>query len=208
MSHTLHLAVAILMVASSAACSSSSVEDDTTDTSSAPTDMSGNSSPGEDTGTSASMDTGPPPLIDHTEWTAANAEEDPFGDRPASVDCKAGLGWTIETLELNHTLTVDTNECNYLTAMHPLGRDLAAGTPLEVRLWHFELQGSGESHVAVRVGEELILDKRIPIPSQSQLVDETIPLAADRPAGTPVYFHVHNHGNNTYNFIGITAPGP
>lgn len=143
------------------------------------------------------------PLVDHQEWTPVAPADDPFDDRPTDAVCEKGEGWDVELFDVESTLGVDTNFCDYLTVAQPLLVDVPEGGTVELRLWHFALVGEGEAHIAVRVGDVMLWETRVPIPGDSQLIFDSIEAPQALGAGTPVYFHLHNHGNNTYNLVDL-----
>lgn len=64
--------------------------------------------------------------------------------------------------------------------------------------------------MGVQIGEHFIWGLRIPIPSDGTAymnglngVPEDIVIDFDAPAGTPIYFHMHNHGQNNYNIFDL-----
>jgi hypothetical protein len=63
---------------------------------------------------------------------------------------------------------------------------------------------ASEAHLALQVGEHLIWEAFVPIPTDSDLLMDTWTAPADIPAGEDIYFHVHNHGNNEYNLIEVS----
>ena len=142
-------------------------------------------------------------LIDHDAWQPTGAADDPFDDRPATPACERGFGWAVESFDTSQTLSVDTSLCDYLTVDQPLSREVAAGSSIELRIWHFELVGDGEAHLAIQIGAVPLWEAMVPIPRDSQLLFETIVAPQDLGAGTPIYFHLHNHGTNTYNLIDV-----
>jgi hypothetical protein len=149
-------------------------------------------------------------LIDQTRWTQVGSAEDPFMDRPADVRCPESAA-AAEVLSEQPAFGVDTGMCNYLTVQQ-LTRDyVAAGETIDVRLWHFELAAPnpGEAHAAVDVGRVRALDQRVQIPAPGGLIKASLVADHALPAGTPVYFHLHNHGANSWALIEITTgPAP
>ena len=143
------------------------------------------------------------PLIDHDRWLSVAATDDPFDDRPPTVDCEQGTGWAAEPLDGVATIGVDMNNCNYFTASQPLLLDVSAGDTIGVRAWHYALTGSGEAHLALRIGDELIFERHVPIPADSQLIVDNVVAPRAFHAGDRVLFHAHNHGENTYNLIDV-----
>ncbi|MEQ8276313.1 MAG: hypothetical protein RKU31_21730 [Deltaproteobacteria bacterium] len=146
----------------------------------------------------------PGPLVSYDGWTVVDASDDPFTDRLENVDCPPRTGYGAEFLGGEAVFSVDTQNCNYLTAVQPSALDVCPGEELLLRLWHFALNGSGESHVAIAVGGSTIWEERIPIPAEAQAFTPRVP-APEISVGTPVHIHVHNHGSNSYSFIEVSV---
>jgi hypothetical protein len=142
-------------------------------------------------------------LVDHELWTTASA--DPFDDAPADVDCDS-QAWGSEEIAPELTFFVQTQGCNYLTVSQPISSPIEAGQTLNIRLWHYKLTAPAatEAHLALRLGDHLIWEAFVPIPSQSQLLMDTWTAPSAIPAGEDIYFHVHNHGDNEYNLIEVS----
>jgi hypothetical protein len=141
-------------------------------------------------------------------WQLLDAGADPFPDRPALVDC-APAGVLPENLSGEDVLGVETGLCGYLTAQQPTQRAVAIGEVLKVRLWHFELAAPdpAEARALLEVDGLRVLDERIPIPSPGGLIVRQLRVERAIPAGAPVYFHLHNHGANSWALVELSA-GP
>jgi hypothetical protein len=141
-------------------------------------------------------------------WTPLDAGQDPFDDRPAVVDCSP-LAVMTETLGGERVLGVDTGGCNYLSAAQATLRDVVAGEILKVRLWHFELSAPepAEAHAVVLVDGLAVLDERVTIPQSGGLIVKQMRAERAVAAGSPVYFHLHNHGTNSWALVEVSA-GP
>lgn len=146
---------------------------------------------------------GPLYLVDHEMWTEVSAQDDPFDDRPDEVNCNS-LSWGPESIgEL--ALEVEMATCDYLTGTQPSLVSVSEGDLLKVRVWHNQLVGPpGQTHLAVMLGDTLLWEVRHEIPGGAALDSVEWESDFDAPAGTPIYFHVHNHGANTYYFIELT----
>lgn len=164
----------------------------------------------------AAIDAAPAPhltrtsLIDHALWTQVGSAEDPFIDRPADVRCPQSAA-VAEVLSEQPAFGVDTGMCNYLTVRQLTRDHVAAGETIDVRLWHFELDAPnpGEAHAAVDVGGVRVLDQRVQIPAPGGLIKASLVADHAMAAGAPVYFHLHNHGANSWALIEITTgPAP
>ena len=122
------------------------------------------------------------------------------------------------------TFEIASDYCNYLTVMQPSLRAIRRGDPLYLRLWHFSLTGPAntEAYMGVQIGENFIWGTRIAIPEGTSInnpvpaglfvnglngVPEDLVADFDAPAGTPIYFHFHNHGANNYNMFELNRGG-
>ena len=70
---------------------------------------------------------------------------------------------------------------------------------------HFPLTAPEQStaRLLVQIGDSRVWERELPIPSPAAEIVEAWEADADYPAGTPVLFHVSNHGNNEYDLIGV-----
>jgi hypothetical protein len=149
----------------------------------------------------------PASLVIHELWTLLGpADEDPFGDRPEDASCSRA-GVMAETLGGERVFSVDTGLCSYLTAKQTTLGEVAAGETLKVRLWHFELSAGepAEAHAAVVVDGLHVLDERVDIPGPGGLLVKEMRVTRAIPAGAPVFFHLHNHGANSWSLVEVTA---
>jgi hypothetical protein len=147
-------------------------------------------------------------LVDSSAWQVMSSADDPFDDRPEDAWCSDGA-YMPEFLAEEPVFSVDTGGCTYLTAKQRSLRHVVAGETLVVRVWHFALH-AGESamaHVAVRIGEKTLLDTTVPIPAAGGLINIEEAASESIPEGAPVYFHLHNHGDNSWSFVELST-GP
>jgi hypothetical protein len=96
--------------------------------------------------------------------------------------------------------------CNWITLEQPSLRAIRAGDQVEVRTRHSRLTAPvpGEARMAFVVGDEQVLDYSVSIPTDSDFPDPPLWTAPkDYPAGTPLLFHVDNHGQNEYMLIEV-----
>lgn len=147
-------------------------------------------------------------LVDHERWVITAAHEDPFDDRPAEATCDPEAVQP-NVLGLEAVLDIETWRCGYVTVVQPSLHEIRAGDRIRVRLWHYTLtaQEPAEAHAAVRIGALLPFDVRIPIPTSGGLLLEDWIAPEDAPAGTPIYFHLHNHGANSFDLIEVSGGG-
>lgn len=147
-------------------------------------------------------------IVLHELWTRVGPADDPFEDRPQLVACNAAAVMS-ETLNEESVFSIETEACNYITVVQPTRRAIALGDTVKVRLWHFQLSAEepAEAHAALQLDGMRIFDEHIPIPSPGGLVSRRVEATRAIPAGTPIYFHLHNHGANSWSLVEVSA-GP
>jgi len=149
-------------------------------------------------------------LVNHDAWQVAPADVDPWGAlRPAEDGCTTADRYP-EDFAGTYSYAIETGpRCGYTTVVQPALSDACAGQTLYVWLWHFGLTAPdpGEAHIAVKIGDFDAWSATLPIPSESGLFTEEITLPVDVPAGTPIYYHVDNHGSNSYNLLEVSIKG-
>ena len=141
-------------------------------------------------------------LVEAPLWTLAAPEDDPFVARaPAEPRCVDGA-WYVD-IDL---IEIDTGKCDYATLVQPLAADLAPGDEVEIIAWNGRLAAPevAMAHIDVRIGDALVWGEEVPIPSEGGFYTPRLAVTAAAPAGTPVYFHVDNHGFNTWNLVKIS----
>lgn len=147
-------------------------------------------------------------LVNAKAWQKLTASEDPFKDRPEKVRCPYAAEPHLVNGEWS--FGVHTGICRYLTARQPALVALHKGDTLQLKLWHYDLSSStaAEAHVAIRIGKQTLWDITIPIPSPKKLHTLTWTVSEDIPKGTPIYFHLHNHGANEWSLLSLTSTRP
>lgn len=135
--------------------------------------------------------------------------EDPFSplQRPDAF-CDP-LAHRSEPIVGEPSFTVDSAGCSYLTVVQPTLVPIQPGDPIYVRLWHFALTAPlpAVAYLALQVGDDPLWSTELPIPSSTGLVIETTTATRAAPAGTAIYFHLQNHGSNSYNLIDVKVGG-
>lgn len=141
-------------------------------------------------------------IVDHALWEYVPLESDPFKEfAPDEVVCAEG-GYKAEGEGQDQILEIDTGICNFVTLEQPLPRSLKAGDTLEWSLWHLTLVylEPAEAYVALTIGDTLLWERTMPIPSPAAAYSEELGVPLDLEAGTPIRVHLHNHGNNSWRF--------
>lgn len=150
-------------------------------------------------------------LVDHDRWTLAPAEEDPWAAfRPAEdIGCPDGARKP-EDFAGVYAWSVITTDCPYTTVVQPTLAPACKGEEFYVWIWNYALVSpvDATAHLAVQVGDLPIWSGTRAIPGPSALEATRITLPHDVPAGTPIYFHVRNHGSNSYELIALSIVAP
>lgn len=138
-------------------------------------------------------------------WAPVEAGADPFEDRPEAVSCPAH-GYRPEVT----LFEVQTDVCRYGTFAQAVPVALRAGDVLRTTVWHLNLWAGepAEAHIALRIGDVALWEVFVAIPSREAAYPVEVALPVDVPAGTPLYFHLHNHGANSYRLLGVEAVRP
>jgi hypothetical protein len=148
---------------------------------------------------------GPEALVDNGLWVYASEKEDPFAaERPIEIQCPE---WSYQ-LEYG-AFEVDTAGCNFLTVTQPILAKIRAGDRVIIALWHQNLVAEpATAHVAVSLGGELLWETYVTIPSPPGAYTPEIVVSSDYPKGTPIIFHLHNHGSNNWQLLELTRYPP
>lgn len=142
-------------------------------------------------------------------WMPVAADADPLAmHRPDAVTCALGA-WLLEP----EGLEVNTQTCNYASFGQPSKVEVVPGARIVGSLYHFDLFAAepATAHVALLVGEDLVWEQEIAIPGKANAFTIDVPASFAAPAGTPVNFHLHNHGQNTWTLGALQVevfPGP
>ncbi len=93
--------------------------------------------------------------------------------------------------------------CNWITLEQPSLRAIRAGDRVEVRTRHSQLTAPvpGTARIGFVIGDEQVLDHRVTLPVDYDFPDALWTAPKDYPEGTPLLFHVDNHGQNEYMLI-------
>ena len=135
-------------------------------------------------------------------WTAAEVPH------PWSVD---GSGcepiWIVEEYDGLRVAEIDTRECGHQTLVQPLETRLTPGTRLTIVGFHFALTAprAATGHFVIGLGETVLVDEEFVIPGAAGGFERIIELTEDVPAGTPIYWHIRNHGANRWILVSFQA---
>lgn len=146
-------------------------------------------------------------LVEARAWDITSKSRDNHADhRPAVVECPRDSGWLVEEDDLEIRMA----NCNYLSLTQQSLLSLNAGTELELALSHSALDFNAPSsaHWAVSIAGTVLWEATLPIPSDSQIIRQTLQLPVDVAAGDDIVVHLHNHGSNAYAFHSLEALVP
>lgn len=134
-------------------------------------------------------------LIDAEKWRLVDAAEDPFDDRPQTPVCPS-TGFGIEDVFFE----VETDVCHYATFKQPSLLEVAQNQQLRLNFWHSPLSSPqpAQAHIAFQINDQILWEKTIEIPNGAAVFEEIITLNEDIHKDDNVFFHLHNHGNNSW----------
>lgn len=145
----------------------------------------------------------PRALVDHRVWDVTDVEPESLqAHRPAEVVCGPET-WEPE----GGGIEVNTLDCNYLALVQPSRLGLAAGDLVRLVAWHDSLTSDvpATGHIAVSINGAVIWEQLVEIPQTAEVWEAELTMPVDAPQGSPVNFHVHNHGGNTWNLLTLEA---
>lgn len=151
------------------------------------------------------------PLVDNFGWTeVAPGPDDPWYADNQEVANRCDVDKVkVEELPEGPWYELVTTKCAYHTARIPLPMDVPAGAEILLRIWHFKmLVAEGPFTVVVAVGEppEVIHKEVINAPNtESGLIHPTFKAVRAWKKGEPIWWHLRNHGDNTWGFIELSA---
>lgn len=150
---------------------------------------------------------GDPPsevLAPLTDLEFLEAEDDPFSDhRPSEISCNTLTGYYREA----DALEVSTARCNYLSVAEPAHVGAEIADVIEMEISHFDLAAPepATAHVALFVREHVLFEQLVEIPGPGQVILVSVALPVRVEVGDRVGIHLHNHGQNTWNFGPVTV---
>lgn len=150
---------------------------------------------GTDEASTGDVQEGSAKLIDLGAFEKTTRSADPFDDRPDDVVCEFGFGLEDGFFE------VETDLCRYGAFSQPSRAPVRVGDTLSLLLLHENLVSDdpdAEVHVGIALGDTIVWETTIDIPTEAAFLDPQWVSTVDAPAGTPVHVHIHNHGINSY----------
>ena len=147
-------------------------------------------------------------VVDNDLWSFVSEENDPFrAVRDPEAECNP-LGVSVE----GGGLEVQTDGCVFVTMTQPAQYKAKQRHQLDILTYHSALFSDPDSlgYMAVAIGEDIVWEQTVPIPGDADVYSVTLESFPALSVGTPVYFHVHNHGANSWKLahIRLVAPTP
>jgi hypothetical protein len=150
------------------------------------------------------------PVISNYEWLPTPSEDDPHYE---ASDAKADLctpdDYGVEELPDGPWFDITTSICGYLTVDQGALTQVSKGDTLRIRVWHFQIiAGEGPYHLELSTREPdgditTLWSEDVNVPIESQLFYLEWESPIDIEAGAPLYWHVSNHGINTWGLIEV-----
>jgi|MDTC01.3.fsa_nt_gb hypothetical protein len=140
-------------------------------------------------------------LIDPNAWQSIEFSSGPFAELASDESQCDSRGIKFE----QGVLEIDTGLCSFYTGEQPLATSIRENDTVSFLIYHGALASTEPAlgYVALQIGETIVFEREVPIPFSSQVYADTITTDFEAPSGTPVYFHVHNHGANSWRMAHI-----
>jgi len=140
-------------------------------------------------------------LIDPNAWQSIEIGSGPFAELASDESQCDSRGIKFE----EGVLEIDTGLCSFYTGEQPLMTGIREGDTVSYLIYHSALASTDPAlgYVALQIGETIVFEREVPIPFSSQVYADTITADFEVPSATPVYFHVHNHGANSWRMAHI-----
>lgn len=141
-------------------------------------------------------------MVDAELWRAWEGP-DPFGEQGDRY-CDP-LAWGPADFGSERVFDVWTQQCAWVTVWQASMVELGRRDRLHITLFHDLMSGPSDvdAHLGLALGEEIVWQETVPIPSDAAFVLADLELKQRFEAGTPVLFHVDNHGSNSYHLIEV-----
>jgi hypothetical protein len=137
-------------------------------------------------------------LVPLEGWSSVARADDPFVTDPEAAPACVGPGFRLETD--TQWLELDTGLCNWVTLASSALFDVSAGQQLRLDFSHYNLEAAAPATAELKVSFPHceVWTKQLPIPGEAAVYQEQFTSPCALKAGQSVLFHLHNHGQNTY----------
>ena len=137
-------------------------------------------------------------LVPLEGWTSLARTADPFVTDPDQAPACVGPGFRLET-DFDQ-LELDTGSCNWVTLSGSALFDLSADQPLQLEFSHYNLDAAAPATAELKLAfpDCDVWAMQLAIPGEAAVYKEQFASPCALQAGQSVLFHLHNHGQNTY----------
>jgi hypothetical protein len=138
-------------------------------------------------------------LVVGENWQRVAPSQDPFS---SLIQDRIPCDWTSFGVEYGG-IEVNTGRCGYVTLTQNLLAPIQSQSHLKISAWHTPLlkgDQQGDAFFSLMVGDQLVWEKKLRIPSDAISWEEIIISSFDVPEGTPLFLNVRNHGANSWVF--------
>lgn len=145
------------------------------------------------------------PLVELEDWTAVERDDDPFVDDDAPPEDCVSPGVRVE--DDQSWLELDTTQCGFITVAADARFDVAEGQKLKLDVSHFDLNAAepATAELRLRFDDCEAWENSIAIPSPANVYELEFDSPCQVAQGGQVLFHLHNHGQNTYQLRSISV---
>lgn len=144
-------------------------------------------------------------LVPLEGWSSVARADDPFVTDSEAAPACVGPGFRLETD--TQWLELDTGLCNWVTLTGSALFDVSAGQQLRLDFSHYNLEAAAPATAELRLSFPHceVWTKQLPIPGAAAVYQEQFASPCALKADQRVLFHLHNHGQNTYQLQDLAA---
>lgn len=137
-------------------------------------------------------------LVPLEAWSSVARDDDPFVTDPEAAPACVGPGFRLETAE--QRLEFETGLCNWVTLTGKALFDVRRDQQLQLEFSHYNLDAAAPATAELKLAfpDCDVWTKQIAIPGAAAVYKEQFASPCTLTAGQDVLFHLHNHGQNTY----------
>lgn len=138
------------------------------------------------------------PLVRFDAWQAVDRADDPFVAASAVPPACTAPGFRVE--DAQSWLELDTTACDWVTLTQPALAAVAEGDLVRIDFSHFDLDADAptSAELRLRFDDCEAWSFSIAIPGSASVYQEQFRSPCRLTSESQVLFHLHNHGQNTY----------
>ena len=135
-------------------------------------------------------------VLTYDQWAYVAPADDPFFDHADGAEPCPSIGYEAE----NGFFELETDYCAIGTFSQATALELPAGSRIEFVVWNLDLWAP-EPYEAVRalhIGDLEVWTDSVAVPGDEDVSELQFDVPVDVPAGTRAWFHLRNHGINSW----------